>query len=316
MPMKRRDFIRISGGALAGSLLAACTKVVNNDSDYLKSASAAPFTDYDGPHKDAYFSMMQVTSATDKIGNSYIFTTGNGRVIVMDGGLPTDESRLRGKLLAAGNHVDAWFISHPHGDHVGALTPILENRKGITIDKIYHSRLSASLLAQETGARNTYATPFYNLLAQQTDTEVIDVQTTGQTYIIDGVKIKVLGIANTDIFNNAYNNSSMVLKVSDATKSILFLGDAGEENGEKLLQNCRADLDCDYIQMAHHGQQGCNEKFYKTVNFKACLWPTPSWLWKADQSSQYKTWETRKWIEEKGITENHVSSLEPDWVLV
>ena len=46
--------------------------------------------------------------------------------------------------------------------------------------------------------------------------------------------IRIIGIY---IFNNAYNNSSMVLKVSDATKSILFLGDAGEENGEKLLQN-------------------------------------------------------------------------------
>ena len=316
--MDRRDFIKISGGALTGVLLGACTKPggTGEEGPGGRNAGLASFSDYDGVRKDAYFSMMQVTSSSDKIGNSYIFTTGTGRIIVMDGGLPTDESRLRGKLAAVGNHVDAWFISHPHGDHVGALIPILENRKGIRIDKIYHSRLSASLLAQESGARNAYANPFYNLLALQTDTEVIDVQQTGQTYIIDGVKIKVLGIANTDIFNNTYNNSSMVLKVSDAYKSILFLGDAGEENGQKLLDTCRADLDCDYIQMAHHGQQGCDEKFYKTVNFKACLWPTPSWLWKATESSEYKTWQTRKWIEEKGITENHVSCLETDWVLV
>ncbi|MBR0174330.1 MAG: MBL fold metallo-hydrolase [Bacteroidales bacterium] len=313
--MDRREFIKISGGALAGVLLYGCGKP-SAEEDYKKKSAVDSFRDYTDPEKPAYFSLTQMTSATNKIGNSYVLVTGNGKVIVMDGGLPTDENRLRTKLRSVGNHVDAWFISHPHGDHVGALIPILESREGITIDTIYHSRLSAALLAQETTARNQYATPFYNALARQTETKVVDIQQTGQVYTIDGVKIKVLGIANTEIYNNTFNNSSMILKVWDDTKSVLFLGDAGEECGEKVLKAYPQDLDCDYIQMAHHGQQGCNEKFYKTVNFKACLWPTPSWLWTAGESSEYKTWQTRKWIADKGITENHVSCLETDWTLV
>ena len=198
---------------------------------------------------------------------------------------------------------------------MGALIPILENREGITIGTIYHSRLNAALLAQETGARNSFATPFYNALARQTETKVVDVQETGQIYTIDGVKIKVLSIANIDIYDNAFNNSSMILKVWDDTKSVLFLGDAGVECGKKVLAAYPKDLDCDYIQMAHHGQQGCDETFYKTVNFRACLWPTPSWLWAATESSSYKTWETRRWVAEKGVTENHVACLEADWTL-
>lgn len=313
--MDRRQFIKLSGGVLAGTFLFGCGKA-SEDGTYGKKSSADRFQDYSESGKPAYFSLTQMTSATNKIGNSYVLVTGNGKVIVMDGGLPTDEARLRTKLRSVGNHVDAWFISHPHGDHVGALIPILESREGITIDTIYHSRLSAALLAQETSARNQYATPFYNALARQTETKVVDIQQTGQVYTIDGVKIKVLGIANTEIYNNTFNNSSMILKVWDDTKSVLFLGDAGEECGEKVLKAYPQDLDCDYIQMAHHGQQGCNEKFYKTVNFKACLWPTPSWLWTAGESSEYKTWQTRKWIADKGITENHVSCLETDWTLV
>ena len=313
--MDRRDFIKISGGALAGALLYGCNKPAAEDDSILKASTSDSFKDFSEPERPAYFSLTQMTSATNKIGNSYVLVTGNGKVIVMDGGLPTDEVRLRTKLRSVGNHVDAWFISHPHGDHVGALIPILENREGITIGTIYHSRLNAALLAQETGARNSFATPFYNALARQTETKVVDVQETGQIYTIDGVKIKVLGIANIDIYDNAFNNSSMILKVWDDTKSVLFLGDAGVECGKKVLAAFPKDLDCDYIQMAHHGQQGCDETFYKTVNFRACLWPTPSWLWAATESSSYKTWETRRWVAEKGVTENHVACLEADWTL-
>ena len=313
--MDRRDFIKISGGALAGALLYGCNKPAAEDDSILKASTSDSFKDFSEPERPAYFSLTQMTSATNKIGNSYVLVTGNGKVIVMDGGLPTDEVRLRTKLRSVGNHVDAWFISHPHGDHVGALIPILENREGITIGTIYHSRLNAALLAQETSARNSFATPFYNALARQTETKVVDVQETGQIYTIDGVKIKVLGIANIDIYDNAFNNSSMILKVWDDTKSVLFLGDAGVECGKKVLAAYPKDLDCDYIQMAHHGQQGCDETFYKTVNFRACLWPTPSWLWAATESSSYKTWETRRWVAEKGVTENHVACLEADWTL-
>ncbi|MBP5720642.1 MAG: MBL fold metallo-hydrolase [Bacteroidales bacterium] len=313
--MDRRDFIKISGGALAGALLYGCNKPAAEDDSILKASTSDSFKDFSEPERPAYFSLTQMTSATNKIGNSYVLVTGNGKVIVMDGGLPTDEVRLRTKLRSVGNHVDAWFISHPHGDHVGALIPILENREGITLGTISHSRLNAALLAQETGARNSFATPFYNALARQTETKVVDVQETGQIYTIDGVKIKVLGIANIDIYDNAFNNSSMILKVWDDTKSVLFLGDAGVECGKKVLAAFPKDLDCDYIQMAHHGQQGCDETFYKTVNFRACLWPTPSWLWAATESSSYKTWETRRWVAEKGVTENHVACLEADWTL-
>lgn len=313
--MDRRDFIKISGGALAGALLYGCNKPAAEDDSILKASTSDSFKDFSEPERPAYFSLTQMTSATNKIGNSYVLVTGNGKVIVMDGGLPTDEVRLRTKLRSVGNHVDAWFISHPHGDHVGALIPILENREGITIGTIYHSRLNAALLAQETSARNSFATPFYNALARQTETKVVDVQETGQIYTVDGVKIKVLGIANIDIYDNAFNNSSMILKVWDDTKSVLFLGDAGVECGKKVLAAYPKDLDCDYIQMAHHGQQGCDETFYKTVNFRACLWPTPSWLWAATESSSYKTWETRRWVAEKGVTENHVACLEADWTL-
>lgn len=35
---------------------------------------------------------------------------------------------MRGFIGALGNEVEAWFISHPHDDHMGALSVILSVR--------------------------------------------------------------------------------------------------------------------------------------------------------------------------------------------
>lgn len=90
-------------------------------------------------------------------------------------------------------------------------------------------------------------------------------------------------------------------------------GDLGIEGGDKLLASAfRKDLDCDYLQMAHHGQNGCSERFYKSIRFRACLWPTATWLYDNDKGGGFDTgpWksvETRRWMEEKGIAEHYVS---------
>ena len=124
-----------------------------------------------------------------------------------------------------------------------------------------------------------------------------------------------------DFTGNPYNNSSMIYRVWDRRKSILFLGDAGVECGQKALDGpFRSELDCEYIQMAHHGQNGCDENFYKTVKFRACLWPTPTWVWNNDQGKGFdtgilKTVEVRKWMEKLGIQEHHTTCVEGLWQL-
>ena len=71
-------------------------------------------------------------------------------------------------------------------------------------------------------------------------------------------------------------------------------------------------FDCDYLQVAHHGQRGCDKEFYMTADFKACLWPTPKWVYDNDlgkgfNTAHLRTIEVREWMKEKGITEHYVS---------
>lgn len=263
------------------------------------------------------FTLWQIPSQIDTIGNSYVFLTDKKKVIVMDGGVKEEAPFLRGFLSALGGRVDAWFISHPHNDHMGALTEILKKPIGIKIKKIYHSRFSEALLKLEK-PYDTFAYEFYAELDKlnPAETEVIDLREPGLTLKIDGLNLKVLGVTNEEFTTNPYNNSSMIIRVWDKSKSLVFLADAGVECGNKALSGIYAkELNCDYLQMAHHGQQGCSEKFYKSIKFRACLWPTPTWVWNNDAGKGInthilKTFDTRRWMDEIGIKEHHVSCLE------
>ncbi len=257
------------------------------------------------------FTMWQLPSQINTIGNSYVFRTDEGRVIVMDGGVKEETQYLRGFLAALGNEVEAWIVSHPHADHIGALTDILNYPGEIKIKKIYHSPFSRKLCSLDT-AEEQASLDYYDAL-KKSGIETVDLYEPGLEVAIDCLHFKILGVTNEEITVNPYNNSSMVVRVWDKYKSMLFLGDLGVEGGDKLLANVpRKELDCDYMQMAHHGQRGVSESFYKTVRFSACLWPTPSWVYNNDigggfNTATLETVSTRKWMDEKGIKKHFVS---------
>ena len=254
------------------------------------------------------FVLWQLPSQIDSIGNSYVVQTANGKVIVMDGGFEAEKDYLRGFIDALGGKVDAWIISHPHDDHITAIVALLENPKGLKIDKIYHSRFPDVLIDSESEKTAEITRKFYSLLDNATDIEVVDCHC-GDEFEIDGVNFRILSEKNPEMANcNPYNNSSMAYKMWDSKKSFIFLGDLGVEGGQKLLDSEYAkDLECDYLQMAHHGQAGCDKHFYESVKFRACLWPSPKWVYNAPMGP-LKTAEVRGWIKELGITEHYVSN--------
>lgn len=261
--------------------------------------------------KQETFTLWQLSSQVNTIGNSYVIRTANDKIIVMDGGTNHEKDYLRGFIEALGGKVDMWFLSHPHGDHIGAVTAILQSLNRLEIKQIYHSRFTEELIDCEKGCAEA-TRKFYAMLDNLTDIEVIDCHC-GDIFELDGVKIKVLAEKNPEMADKDYNNSSMVVKVWDKQKSIIFLGDLGPIGGQKLLKSEYAeDLKCDYLQMAHHGQAGCDKEFYDKTEFRACLWPTPSWVYDNDQGGGYntgrlKTMEVREWMKEKGITEHYLS---------
>ena len=58
-----------------------------------------------------------------------VVESNDGSLIVIDGGLKTNAPYLSKYIRSKGGKVSAWLLTHPHEDHVGALSVILEQQK-------------------------------------------------------------------------------------------------------------------------------------------------------------------------------------------
>ncbi|MDR0705995.1 MAG: MBL fold metallo-hydrolase [Planctomycetaceae bacterium] len=310
----RREFLKKSAMLATASTTAALITVSDTFADQISAANkktkTSGFTLWQLPcHRDpvkgeAYdFKTPEgkIISMPFK-GNSYVFRTTNGKIIVMDGGVPPEAGYLRGFLAALGNNVEAWFLSHPHTDHVGAFHEILKNPDGIEIKTIYHSEFSKEYYESVEPKYVPMTTELYANL-KKSDFKVEDI-TEPCVVEIDRVQFKILSVKNENQKQDAYNNSSMVIRVSDSLRSIVFLADSGVARGKELLNGqFRDDLNCDFLQMAHHGEGGVGKNFYQSIQFKACLWPVSKNIF---QNGGAVT--TMRWMKELGIQKHFVSA--------
>jgi glyoxylase-like metal-dependent hydrolase (beta-lactamase superfamily II) len=255
------------------------------------------------------FAVWQLPGQTSKQNESYVILTRNHRVLVVDGGWSGEDAvYLRAFLSTLGSRVNAWFITHPHPDHAGALLDMINDPREMVITRVLASLGPLSEYQGKPGDDRDFAAQFVSAYQQSPLRKIEPVA--GDVYTIDGVKIQILSVRNPEITTNALNNSSLVFRMSDDTKSVLFLGDLGREGGDKLLAGpYKALLQSDYVQMAHHGQAGVSKDFYGFVGAITALWPTPQWLWDNDSgkgkgSGPWVTLDVRQWMDDLGIQKN------------
>ncbi|MDO5406330.1 MAG: MBL fold metallo-hydrolase [Eubacteriales bacterium] len=240
---------------------------------------------------------------------SAIIQTSQGKLIVVDGGLGADGDYLRSQIQAKGGHVAAWLITHPHGDHVGALYKILQDeangiQSGITIDGIYYSFAAPEWYTLHDPEEVTMAHSIIGTFAGLPQTMLHTVGR-GQTIQVDDVTIQVMN-DRYELASDKGNNASIVYKVYVNGKSILFLGDLGYEGGNRLLGEVGAqNLKSDIVQVAHHGQNAVGEAVYQAINPSICLWPTPQWLWNND-GNRYKIPQTKSWLGKLNVQKHYV----------
>lgn len=262
----------------------------------------APITGYLGGSK-----LTLLANQTNTQMLSVLVETNNGRMIMIDGGTEGDSGHLVESLLARGGHVDAWLITHPHSDHVGALKDILTHPEyGVTIGNIYYSFQYQGWYQDNEAYRadlvGELVNAFQILPPQALHGDIVK----GQEILVDNVKITVMN--QPYLFStNSINNSSVAYMLDINGKKALFLGDMGEEAGKQFIaDNSQESLKCDIVQMAHHGQNGVGFEVYKILSPQICLWGAPGWLWNNDSGSgvdsgNWKTIETRKWMAQLGV---------------
>lgn len=245
---------------------------------------------------------------------SFVIETADGSVIVVDGGTRGDAVHLMDVLKNVTGqkipHVDAWFLTHSHMDHTGALIELLEkNPSCFSAEKVYYNFPSVQFLEKYEAY---CAHEFHEFRAVQpllaSSSETI---TQGDCYRVGEATFDILYTTDPLITQNAANNSSAVIRMTLGGQTVMFLGDLGVEAGQKLLRMYGSALRSDFVEMAHHGQNGVDRDVYEAIAPKACLWCTPQWLWDNDAGQGYNThsWKTitvRGWMEELGVRHHFV----------
>lgn len=248
--------------------------------------------------------LEMLSNSTDSQMMGFILTTANGAVIVIDGGLPEDAPHLREELAKKGNHVNAWFITHPHSDHAGAFAQIVEEGlNGITVDAVMYNFTDPTWYQ----VNEEYRAGMVERIraAVLSFGEKAHVMHRNDVYAFDTATITCLNDPYL-VANNAINNSSCVLKVQMGGKTIMFLGDMGEDVGEMFLaDHAGEDLKCDMVQLAHHGQAGVGFSFYQALSPTTALWCAPAWLY-GNYSGNYKTNETKGWMRSLNVWDHYV----------
>ncbi len=251
---------------------------------------------------------------------SVLIETNQGRLIMIDGGVQEDAQHLIEVLAARGGQVDAWLVTHPHSDHIGALNYILSHPEcGITVNNIYYSFADISWYQQYEAYRADTVQMLMNTFAALPQERLHGDIYKGQEIWVDNVKITVMNLPYLFSYNSI-NNSSVAYMLEINGKKALFLGDMGQEAGRQFLaDNAPETLKCDIVQMSHHGQYGVEKEVYQVLRPEICLWSCPQWLWDNDNgggvdSGSWFTLDTRRWMTELGVP-YHVCIKDGDQVI-
>ena len=254
---------------------------------------------------------------------SFLITTKSGKLIAVDGGTATETEHLKAAIKKKGGVVSAWLVTHPHSDHVGAMTEILKEgaASGVTVENVYYNFAPIEwYFANEEYRAQMVADCMEALSALSPSARHPNIRK-GEVIEVDDVKIRVMN--EPYLFQtNAINNSSVAFRVEMNGKRILFLGDMGVPAGNSFLNEYRGEmgeLKADIVEMAHHGEQGVDEKVYQAIQPNICLWCCPGWLWDNDNgggqnSGPWKTLEVRGWMRSLGV-KTHVIEKDGDQVL-
>lgn len=295
---------------------------------YVRNGESTPtYTDSTIGLGGAKITMIKGNESGQQI--SIVIESNDGQLIVVDGGLKTNAPYLSKYIKNKGGKVAAWLLTHPHEDHVGAISVILEQQKvaghpdfyDIDPGQIYFSFAPYSFYEQyEQGYRLPMIKEVMEDLAAYPAEKKHENSARGTTFSFGNVSVEILNTAYSIPIDSG-NNSSICYMITINGKKLLITGDLPYEAAGKLLEELPAEkLKADIVQMAHHGQHGGSFAFYSAVAPKYALWPSSKELWDkrkdafTEDQETYTIALTKFWTNKLGVEKNFVMA-DGNWVL-
>lgn len=263
------------------------------------------------------WTLTQYGDTTGLQASFYTLVSTAGEVIVIDGGHEENAPFVKEVLAETGNHVDAWILTHPHPDHIGAFLQVMEEGE-VTVDAIYDNGMDYEVfqtLAHEWDEPQLFAGYLELTKGWQ---EVRSVKK-GDELSFDGLNIHFFwsyepGMEKT--IGDIHNNASLVFRVVTEDRSMLFVGDCYRDVvANALLEENGEQLNSDYVQMGHHGNNTLPMSFYEKVQPTGVFFDAPEWLLTGDAYDASKNLERMQMLAEEEYdfrtAPNRVSLFEP-----
>jgi len=186
-------------------------------------------------------------------GDCALIKTESGNVLI-DCGNSIDGDRISRFLLS--HNVDSLeylVITHPHSDHYGGATRLLDF---VDVKNVLMPEVSEELYAEDKA--------FIYLVNKLNKTEIPFIAArAGDNYKLGNAFFTVLSPSKS---SNNLNDMSVVLRLCYGDTSFMFMGDA-EEDIETELVNSGFDLKSDVLKVGHHGSsKGTSKSFIEKVN--------------------------------------------------
>ena len=138
-------------------------------------------------------------------------------------------------------HLDIVIASHPHSDHIGGMSLMLED---FSVGMLLMPQIKDS----EELNNDTYKIFLKALENHSVNTRYA---VNGDEFYLADAKITILGpVKNSD----EINNMSLVIMVEYGENKLLFTGDM-EKEAEKFLLDAKVNVDCDILKVSHHGSK-------------------------------------------------------------
>ena len=222
-------------------------------------------------------------------GSSFVIQLKNGHFIMNDGGLEEDLPYLLDYLesLTPGDEkpvIDAWFISHAHGDHYGWLTELVSDMDYINriyVESFYFSEPSEKTLMtmSATGLVRNVMMNYKMLRTTEGSAPKMYRPQTGQRYYFNDITVDIVftqeQLTAANHFGD-FNDSSTWQMYTIENQKFLLSGDAADGSTKAVMESYDSEyFDLDMFAVFHHGinvygyfTEFCTTKTVLYTNYK------------------------------------------------
>jgi competence protein ComEC len=178
--------------------------------------------------------------------DSILLKTGDHAMLI-DAGNTGQDKLMRDYLAAYGvTKLDYLVATHPHADHIGAMTAVVESMDSI----------GTVIMPDKPHTTATYKNLIKAIEKKNIPLTIPDL---GEVFTLGSANIQV--IAPKDVTTTDLNEVSIVLRVEFGETSFLFTGDADTKSENAQLAG-GFTLKSDVIKVGHHGSRTASTKKY------------------------------------------------------